>query len=397
MSSLMSSYGRLPISMSHGEGVFVWDTDGKRYIDALGGIAVCALGHANAPLAAALADQAGKLLHTSNLYGIPVQEELGRELTAIAEMDNVFFCNSGAEANEACIKVARLHGNRKGIAEPAIVVMENSFHGRTLATLTATGNRNVQAGFEPLVPGFVRAPYSDLEALERIAQSNRNVVGVMLEPIQGEGGVQPAAQGYLKGVRDLCDQHDWLMIVDEIQTGMGRTGKWFAHQHEDIVPDVMALAKSLGNGVPIGACLAQGKAADLIQPGHHGSTFGGNFLACRAALSVIQQMQEHNLPARAAELGERMMDGFQKSIGADSGVVSIRGKGMMIGIELAHKCPELVTKGLEAGVLINVAAGNVVRLLPPYILTNDEADQIVDLVSGIINEFLTSKASAEPA
>lgn len=394
MSSLMSSYGRLPVAMSHGEGAWVWDTDGKRYLDALGGIAVVGIGHANKALSSALADQANTLLHTSNLYEIPVQEALGKALCGAAGMEKAFFCNSGAEANEACIKVARLHGAKNGIKDPVIVVMDNAFHGRTLATLTATGNRKIQAGFEPLVPGFVRVPFSDLEAVENLASKHRNIVGVMFEPIQGEGGITPAAQGYIKGVRDLCDQNNWLMIVDEIQTGIGRTGKWFAHQHEGVTPDVMAVAKALGNGVPIGACLANGAAAELIQPGSHGTTFGGNLLACRAGLTVIEEIDKHDLVNRAGILGDRIMEGFRSSIGSLSGVVSIRGKGLMIGIELDRDCAELVKVALEAGILINVTAGRVVRMLPPYILTDDEADEIVTRVSKIITEFLVTESTS---
>lgn len=389
MASLMASYGRLPISLTRGEGPWVWDTQGKRYLDGLGGIAVTALGHANEPIAAAISDQARSLTHCSNLYEIPFQESLGDALCEISGMDKAFFCNSGAEANEAAIKVARLHGHQQGIENPTIVVMSEAFHGRTLATLTATGNRKIQAGFEPLVPGFVRAPFSDLDALEKIAENSRNIVGVMLEPIQGEGGIRPAMQGYLTAVRQLCDQHNWLMIADEIQTGMGRTGKWFACHQENVLPDVMTVAKALGNGFPVGACLARGAAADLIQPGTHGTTFGGNPLACRVGLTVIEEIRKNNLVERAGELGTRLAEGFGGTIGKLPGVVEIRGKGLMLGIELDRDCTELVKMGLEAGVLINVTAGRVVRLLPPYIMSDEEADELVSRVSSIVTALLT--------
>ncbi len=398
MSSVMSSYGRLPVSMQRGEGVWLWDNDGNKYLDAHGGIAVCALGHGNQPLAAAIAEQATTLLHCSNYYSIPVQEQLGKELCEIAGMDKVFFCNSGAEANEACIKVARLHGHKAGIENPAIIVMENAFHGRTLATLTATGNRKIQAGFEPLVPGFVRAPFSDIEALKRIAESNKNIAAVMFEPIQGEGGVNPAQQGYLTAVRELCDQNNWLMMVDEVQTGMGRTGKWFAHQHEPVVPDVMAVAKALGNGVPIGACVASGAAAELIQPGSHGTTFGGNPLACRAALSVIEQLKSNDLVARAGALGERIAERLKQKLDNRPGVVSIRGRGLMMGVELDEPCGPLMKMALDEGLLITVTADTVARILPPYILTDAEADDLADRFGSVIVRFLEhNKAAAEPA
>ena len=392
MSALMSSYGRLPVAIERGEGVWVWDTDGKRYMDALGGIAVCALGHAHPGVTAAISRQAGTLLHCSNLYHIPIQEELGAVLCDISGMDKVFFCNSGAEANEACIKIARLHGNRKfaqsGGAGASVVAMQDSFHGRTMATLTATGNRKIHAGFEPLVPGFTRAPFSDLDALHRIASGTTPVSAVMLEPIQGEGGIRTADQGYLRGVRELCDEHGWLMMVDEVQTGIGRTGRWFAHQHEDILPDVMAVAKALGNGVPIGACLARGDAAELIQPGSHGTTFGGNPLSCSAGLAVIEEIRSRDLLKRAAELGDRIKDGMRTLLGERSGVVSIRGQGLMLGIELDRDCGDLVKQALDAGFLINVTAGRVVRMLPPYILTDAEADQLIEGVGGLIASFL---------
>lgn len=395
MSALMSSYGRLPVTISHGAGVWLWDTDGKRYLDGHGGIAVCALGHANQALTEAIADQASQLLHCSNYYHIPVQEQLGERLCQIADMDKVFFCNSGAEANEASIKIARLHGQKRGIENPAIVVMENAFHGRTLATLTATGNRKIQAGFEPLVPGFVRAPFADIEALERIAATHRNIVGVMFEPVQGEGGVVPARQGYLKAVRELCNQQDWLMMVDEVQTGMGRTGKWFAHQHEDIKPDVMAVAKALGGGVPIGACLASGPAAELIQPGSHGTTFGGNPLACRAGLTVIQEIENNQLVERASVLGTRIIEALKKHLEPVPEVVSIRGMGLMIGIELAKPCGALAAQAAASGLLLTVTADSVIRILPPYTLTDEETDALVEKLVAVISDFLASSNTTE--
>lgn len=400
MASLMSAYGRLPIAITHGQGIWVWDESGRRYLDALGGIAVTALGHAHPAITSAIAEQSSKVLHTSNLYQIPLQEELGRTLCEVAAMDKAFFCNSGAEANEAAIKVARLHGQQKGISNPSIVVMENAFHGRTLATLTATGNRKIQAGFEPLVPGFVRAPFSDIGALENIASQNRQITAVLLEPILGEGGIQPAAQGYLAGVRQLCDEQGWLMITDEIQSGMGRTGKWFAAQHEEVVPDVITVAKALGNGFPIGACLARGEAAELIHPGSHGTTFGGNPLASSVGLTVIEQIKEHNLLSRAAELGDRLREGFNRTLEKNSAVTGIRGRGLMLGISLDCDCADLVKHALDAGLLINVTAANVVRLLPAYIMSDAEADELVERLSGVIESYLQiqeQNTKSEPA
>jgi acetylornithine aminotransferase len=339
---LMSTYKRLPIQFEHGEGIWLWDTENRQYLDALSGIAVCGLGHAHPAVAQAINEQAGKLVHTSNLYGIPLQEQLADRLCALANMDRIFFSNSGAESNEAAIKIARLFGHSKGIDCPAIIVMENSFHGRTLATLTATGNRKVQAGFEPLVRGFIRVPYNDLEAIRAVAANKSDAVAVLVEPVQGEGGINIPDAGYLEGVRRLCDEHNWLMMLDEIQTGMGRTGKWFAYQHDDIVPDVMTIAKALGNGVPIGACLARGKAADMMQPGSHGTTFGGNPLACSAALAVLDTMEQEKLVEHAAKLGQQLLKGFTSSLKDLQGVTEIRGHGLMIGIELDRPCTELI-------------------------------------------------------
>ncbi|VAW95724.1 Acetylornithine aminotransferase [hydrothermal vent metagenome] len=391
----MTNYARLEVTFSHGKGALLWDSNGKEYLDALGGIAVCALGHAHPAVQAAISDQAGKLIHTSNIYEIEVQRQLADKLCDLSGMDNVFFANSGAEANEAAIKLARLYGHSKGIDTPTLIVMDGSFHGRTLATLTATGNRKIQAGFEPLVSGFVRAPYNDIEAIENIGQSNKEVVAVMVEPITGEGGISIPDQDYLIKLRRVCDQHGWLLIVDEIQTGMGRTGKWFAHQHQGIKPDIMTLAKALGNGVPIGACLALGAAAKLFQPGHHGSTYGGNPLACRASLSVIETIEQEQLIDRVNELSSIFVNGFKEKLGGQDGVVEIRAKGLMLGIELDTPCADLVKQALEQGLLINVTAGNVVRLLPPYIITNEQANKIIDLVSGLVVTYLEkTKVSA---
>lgn len=388
--SLMATYQRLPVTFARGEGARLWDTAGKAYLDAVSGIAVCGLGHAHPALRRALCDQAGTLLHTSNLYGIAAQEALGEALTRVAGMDRVFFANSGAEANEAAIKLARLFGHRRGIDLPTILVMENSFHGRTLATLTATGNRKVQAGFEPLVQGFARAPYNDIEAIDRVGHHTADVVAVLVEPIQGEGGVNVPASDYLERLRSICDQRGWLLMLDEIQTGMGRSGRLFAHQHAGIHPDVMTLAKGLGNGVPIGACLARGKAADVLGPGSHGSTFGGNPLACRAAATVLEVIEEQGLCERAAALGARIRDGLARRIGETSGVTDIRGVGLMIGVELDRPCGEIVKRSLEAGLLINVTAERVIRLLPPLVLTDEEADELVSTLGDQIIQFLGS-------
>ncbi len=386
--SLMATYNRLPVTFARGEGAWLWDTDGNRYLDAVSGVAVCGLGHAHPDVAEAICRQSRELLHTSNLYRIAAQERLGDRLTAVAGMDRVFFANSGAEANEAAIKIARLYGHRKGVEVPTILVAENSFHGRTLATLTATGNRKVQAGFEPLVRGFVRVPYGDVESIQRAAETTRELVAVLLEPLQGEGGVNLAPEGYLATVRALCDQHGWLMMLDEIQTGMGRTGRMFAHQHAGIVPDVMTLAKSLGNGVPIGACLARGAAAEVLGPGTHGSTFGGNPLACAAAESVLEVLSSQGLPARAAKLGADILAGLREALRDVSGVIAVRGLGLMIGVELERDCGELVGRALEQGLLVNVTAGRVIRLLPPLVLSDDQADTLVAQVSALVQAFL---------
>jgi acetylornithine/N-succinyldiaminopimelate aminotransferase len=386
--ALMTTYNRLPVAFERGEGPWLWDTEGRRYLDALTGIAVCGLGHAHPTIQSALCDQAATLLHTSNIYRIPHQETLGKRLCSLAAMDRVFFGNSGAEANEAAIKLARMYGNRQGIKNPAIIVMEQSFHGRTLATLSATGNRKVQAGFEPLVQGFIRVPYNDIPAIEEIAARDNSVVAVLVEPVQGEGGINIPAADYLNRIREICKQNNWLMMLDEIQTGMGRTGKFFAHQHNGILPDVMTLAKALGNGVPIGACLARGAAADIFAPGNHGSTFGGNPLACRIGISVLDVIEEEGLSERAASLGTRMVSAFQERLGTLPGVVDIRGLGLMIGIELDRPCAELVTQALDQGLLINVTAERVIRLLPTLTMTDEVSDEIVDKVTALVTAFL---------
>lgn len=395
----MSTYSRLPVSFLRGEGVYLTATDGKQYLDALSGIAVCGLGHAHPKVAEAIADQAKKLIHTSNLYEIPHQTTLGDKLCLLSGMDKVFFSNSGAEANEAAIKIARLYGKQQGIERPGIIVMEGSFHGRTLATLSATGNKKVQAGFSPLVEGFVRAPYNNIDAIENIAASNNDVCAILVEPIQGEGGVVIPAPDYLNKIRRICDNNNWLMMLDEIQTGMGRTGEWFAFQHSHTndnltpndKPDVMTLAKALGNGVPIGACLAAGKASDILTPGTHGSTFGGNPLATRAGLAVLETMEYDNLVANAKNMGHYMLEQFNAQLNDVKRVKEIRGKGLMIGIELvpdeSKNYADLVNQALDENLLINVTADNVVRLLPPLIINKEQADTIINTVSILIKTF----------
>ncbi len=382
--SIMPTYKRLDVEFARGEGVWLYDTHGKRYLDALAGIAVCGLGHAHPAVTRAIQQQAAQLLHTSNVYGITRQRELAERLVALSGMDNVFFGNSGAEANECAIKLARLYGHGRGIDRPSIVVMENSFHGRTLATLSATGNRKVQAGFEPLVSGFVRAPYGDLEALQNIARNNSSIVAVLVEPIQGESGVRVAPAGYLEGIRELCDSQGWLMMLDEVQSGNGRTGRPFAFQHTAIVPDVLTTAKGLGNGVPIGVCLAHGKAAGVFHAGNHGSTFGGNPLACAAALAVLETIATDDLCGNAERMGTRLMDGLRERLAGLSGVVEVRGRGLMVGIELREPCAELMQAALARGLLINVTADTVVRLLPPLIIGADEIDRIIATLGELI-------------
>lgn len=393
--TLMATYKRLPVTFAKGQGAWLWDEQGKAYLDALTGVAVCSLGHAHPAVTKAICDQAATLVHTSNHYGIAKQQALADRLCALSGMDRVFFCNSGAEANEAAIKLARLHGHARGIEVPVVLVMEQSFHGRTLATLTATGNRRVQAGFEPLVQGFVRLPYGDLDALQRAAEQRSDICAVLVEPVQGEGGVRIPSDDYLPGIRRLCTERGWLMMLDEIQTGMGRTGVLFAHQAlEDARPDVMTLAKALGNGVPIGACLAAGPATELFGPGSHGSTFGGNPLACAAALAVLEVMEQGAIPAQAAATGQALLARLKAELGAElgakQGVLDIRGRGMILGIELDRPCAELSTLALEQGLLINVTADRVVRLLPPLNLSADEADTLVTGLVRLIRNFLAN-------
>ncbi|OQX04024.1 MAG: aspartate aminotransferase family protein [Thiothrix lacustris] len=385
--AVMPTYARLPVTFAKGEGALLWDTTGKQYLDALSGISVCNVGHARREVADAICAQAHELLHTSNLYQIEHQQALAEKLCTLSGFENVFFGNSGAEANEAAIKIARLYGHNKGVALPTIIVMSNAFHGRTMATVTATGNPKAQLGFAPLVEGFVRVEYGDADAVAALA-GNANIVAVLVEPVQGEGGIRIPADDYLPRLRAICDANDWLLMVDEIQSGMARTGQWFAFQHTGIQPDVMTLAKALGNGVPIGACLAAGKAAKVFSAGNHGSTFGGNPLACRAARAVIAVMEQENLTARAAELGDYFVAQFRTKLSAETGVREIRGKGLMLGIELERDCGELVKQALEKGLLLNVTAGNVIRLLPPLIITQAQADQIITMVTELVQAFL---------
>jgi acetylornithine aminotransferase len=385
---LMQTYGRQPLAFTHGQGVWLYDGDGGKYLDALAGVAVNGLGHAHPRLARALCEQAGRLIHTSNIYRIPEQELLAERLCTLSGLSRAFFCNSGAEANEAAIKIARLHGHNRGVENPAIVVMEKSFHGRTMATLSATGNRKVQAGFEPLVTGFVRVPFGDAEAVEMLAGHHKNIVAVLVEPYQGEGGVQIPEAGYLAELRRVCDAQGWLLMLDEVQTGIGRTGAWFAFQHAGILPDVMTLAKGLGSGVPIGACLARGVAAETLTPGKHGSTFGGGPLACVAALTTLAVMEDDGLLANAAELGAFIRQDLSERLAGLEGVKDIRGQGLMVGIELDRPCAELVSRALAEKLLINVTADNVVRLLPPLVMGREEASLLTERLAGLIRAFL---------
>ena len=388
----MNTYARLPLAFTHGEGVWLWDSNGKRYLDALSGIAVNTLGHAHPRLTSALSAQINKLIHVSNLYQIPEQEQLADKLSDLSHMQEVFLCNSGCEANEAAIKLARLYGHNKGIESPSIIVMEKAFHGRTLATLSATGNRKVQAGFEPLVKGFVRVPYDDLDAIHQVAEHNHDVVAILVEPIQGEGGIRTPDMHYLEQLRKICDQHSWLLMLDEVQCGIGRTGKWFAHQHTGILPDVMTLAKGLGSGVPIGACLAAGRAAGTFKPGNHGSTFGGNPLASIAALTTLNIVEQDKLLPQATATGNFLLQGLRERLASVAGVTAIRGQGLIIGIELAQPCSELVKLALVQGLLINVTADNVIRLLPALVFTQAEAQQLLDRLCPLVLDFLAQGA-----
>ena len=388
MSHLMNTYARQAVAFTHGEGSWLFDENGKRYLDALSGIAVSTLGHNHPRLVRAIAEQAACVLHTSNLYRIPLQEELSDRLASLSGMEEVFFCNSGCEANEAAIKLARYYGHKRGIEVPTIIVMESAFHGRTMATLSATGNRKAQAGFEPLVSGFVRVPYKDINAIRQIAAHNQNVVAVMLEMIQGEGGINIADDRFQRELREVCDANDWLMICDEVQCGVGRTGHWFGFQQAGVRPDVMTLAKGLGSGVPIGACLTSGLAAGLFGPGNHGSTFGGNPLACAAALETLATIEDDRLMENASVVGEAIRNGFAEALAGVKGLVDIRGRGLMIGIELDRASGVLVGQALDAGLLINVTAERVVRLLPPLVFTVDEARQLVAKLAPLIRKHL---------
>ncbi len=389
---LMNTYARQPVAFVRGEGAYLWDESGKRYLDAVAGVAVNGLGHAHPSLVKAISEQAATLIHTSNLYRIPKQEELADRLCALSGMDKAFFCNSGCEANEAAIKLARLYGHGKGIEVPTIIVMEKSFHGRTMATLTASGNRKIQAGFEPLLSGFARVPFNDIEAIRQVAEHNKSVVAVLVEVVQGEGGINVLAAEFLAELRQICDAHGWLLMLDEVQTGIGRTGTWFGFQHSGVVPDVIALAKGLGSGMPIGACLARGEAAEVFKPGSHGSTFGGNPLACAVALATLAAIEEDKLLENVRVRGEAIRNGLRQALASLPGVVDIRGEGMMIGIELDRPCAELVGVTRDAGVLINVTADKVIRLVPPLIYGDAEVNVLVAAVSGVVKNYLQQAA-----
>jgi len=388
----MNTYSRQPVTFTKGDGVWLYDDKGDKYLDALAGVAVNGVGHAHPKLVKAISEQAGKLIHVSNIYNIAEQEALADKLCEISGMDKVFFCNSGCEANEASIKLARLYGHNKGVVNPEIIVMDKSFHGRTMATLSATGNRKVQAGFEPLVSGFIRVPYDDIEAVKQVASRHSNVVAILVEPVQGEGGINipKDASGYLEELRTICDAHGWLLMLDEVQTGIARTGTWFAFQHTTIKPDVMSLAKGLGSGVPIGACVARGKAADVFTYGKHGSTFGGNPLATTAGLATLSIIEEEGLRANAEKIGNLICEGFNVEFSDTKGVVVVRNAGMMIGIELDRPCGDLVNIALAEKLLINVTADKVVRLLPPLVMKESEANELVKRLSIIIKAFLNS-------
>jgi acetylornithine/N-succinyldiaminopimelate aminotransferase len=390
---VMKTYGRLPLALSHGRGCWVWDTEGRKYLDGLGGIAVNTLGHAHPRLVPALQEQIAKLIHSSNYYLVPLQEQLAAKLCELSGLTNVFFCSTGLEANEAALKIARKYGHDKGIDRPEIVVYEMAFHGRSIATLSATGNAKVQAGFGPLVEGFVRVPLNDVAAIEAVAATNENVVAVFLEVIQGEGGVRPATVEYLQAVRRICDTHGWLLMLDEVQCGMGRTGKWFAHQWAGILPDVMPLAKGLGSGVPVGAVVCGPKAADVFGPGNHGTTFGGNPLAMRAGVETIRIMEEDGLLANTASVGASLKAGLERELAGVAGVTQIRGQGLMLGIELDRPCGDLLARAAKAGLMLSVTAERVIRLLPPLILSQDEAAQIVAILCPLVKAFLIETAA----
>ena len=385
--ALMNTYGDRSVTLVKGEGCWLWDSSGKKYLDSLSGIAVCGLGHGHGAITSALAEQASKLNHCSNFFDIPSQRELAEKLCAISGMSKVFFGNSGAEANEAAIKIARLYGKNRNIKTPTVIVMDNAFHGRTIATLSASGSRKVQAGFEPLVAGFVRAPFNDLDALTKIAENNPNICAVLVEPIQGEGGIVVPADNYLSNLREICSQNDWLLMLDEVQTGNARTGEYFCYQHSKILPDVITTSKGLGNGVPIGACLAGDQAADIFNPGNHGSTFGGNPLSCAAALAVLKVIHKEDLMSRAEKIGNRITSKLKHELCDVKHVQDIRGLGCMVGIQLDRPCKSLFSQALESGLIINVTADYVVRLLPPLIMTDEETDILVSILSPLIKKF----------
>jgi acetylornithine/N-succinyldiaminopimelate aminotransferase len=394
MPHVMNTYGRLPIALSHGQGCRVWDTAGKRYLDGLGGIAVNTLGHAHPRLVPALQDQVAKLIHCSNYYENPLQERAAAKLCELSGLSAAFFCNSGLEANEGALKIARKFGHDKGVARPEVIVFEKAFHGRSIATLSATGNAKVQAGFEPLVDGFVRVPLNDIEAMQRVAASNPNVVAVFLETIQGEGGIHAARWDYLRALRALCDERGWLLMLDEVQCGVGRTGKWFAHQWAGILPDVMPLAKGLGSGVPVGAIVVGDKAKDVLGPGNHGTTFGGNPLAMRATVETLQIMEADGLLENAARVGAHLKAALERKFAGLPGVKEVRGAGLMLGIELDRPCGVILTRAMEAGLLLSVTADSVIRLVPPLILTTEEADEIVAILAPLVKAFLAESAPA---
>ncbi len=393
MSHVMNTYARLPVAFVRGQGVWLYDAADKKYLDALAGIAVNTLGYAHPRLVRALTEQIGRVIHTSNLFQMPLQEEAADRIAAITGLDEVFFCNSGLEANEAALKVARKYGHDRGIAEPAIIVMEKAFHGRSLATLSASGSRKVQAGFEPLVQGFVRVPLNDLDAVRQVAERNKNVVAVFVEPIQGEGGINLARMEYLRGLKEICDRHEWLFMSDEVQCGLGRTGKWFVYQHAGIEPDVVPLAKGLASGVPVGACVVGRRARGVFKPGNHGSTFGGNPLAMCGVVTTLDTMKEEDLLTNAVQVGNAIRDGLAAALKGVAGVTEIRGMGMMIGVELDRPCGDIVKTALERGLVVNVTAENVIRLLPPLVMNADEGRQVVERLAPIVREFLATSAA----
>ena len=396
-SHLMHTYAPNPVAFARGEGAWLWDTNGKKYLDALSGIAVSGLGYGHPEFTKTINEQARRLIHTSNHFMVPEQEAAAAKVCALANMENAFFCNSGAEANECAIKIARLYGHQRGVENATIIVMEKAWHGRTLATLSATGSRKAQAGFEPLMGGFLRVPYNDAAAIEKIGESNASVVAILMEVLQGEGGIHVADLGYLRKLREICDRKQWLLMIDEVQSGLGRTGKWFAHQWAGIVPDVMPLAKGLASGVPIGACLARGAAAKVFKPGNHGTTFGGGPLVSVAALATLEIIEREGLVENAGRMGQVIMDGLKRELAGVAGVKEIRGMGLMLGVELDRPCGDIVRRGLEAGLVANVTADKVVRLLPPLVINEAEARQIVSLVSSTIKAFLSETPAAAAA